>query len=193
MMSDKSSLVDYESSEDEDLSGARENAPRRTDPGENAPRRIDAGENAPRRIDAGENAPNRVVKTLNAQNRIDAMSVVTDKVMSKRHPSKPHIESYRGAVLGAHAVTTKRKEPEETEPTEESDPEARSNPKDPVAETSDERDPGTLSDPMDPADEIPNWYRDILGNPESWTKEKWQGCFKIQSQATLGLPDARLG
>ena len=46
-------------------------------------------------------------------------------------------------------------------------------------------------DQMDPADVIPEWYRKILGNPESWNDDKWQKY--LESLTSTGGEDASSG
>ena len=53
-----------------------------------------------------------------------------------------------------------------------------------------EPDAGAQSGPMDPAAKVPKWYRDILGEPESWTDAKWQECFKGPASTSAGVEGA---
>ena len=43
---------------------------------------------------------------------------------------------------------------------------------------------------MDPADETPGWYRAILGDPGSWTDDKWQEIFKRPTGASAEIEGA---
>ena len=60
----------------------------------------------------------------------------------------------------------------------------------PAVEVNDDANPGGQTNLMDPADKIPDWYRAILGDPCSWTEEKWQEIFENLTGASAGVVDS---
>ena len=62
------------------------------------------------------------------------------------------------------------KQPEGSNAVDETDPGAQADPsKAPAVEVSDDADPGAQIDLMDPADNVPDWYRAILGSSVTLT------------------------
>ena len=82
------------------------------------------------------------------------------------------------------------KQPVGSDAVGDSGPGAQFNPqRSPDLEVSDGADQGAPEDPIDPAKRVPEWYRDIIGNPSDWTRKKWDDCSKkrASSLARLGI------